>query len=57
MVHYNFPLVSNSNYREDLYYRKLNDLARSQNEKERLEVLQRLDRKLREKLGPKVTKH
>jgi hypothetical protein len=57
MVHYNFPLNSNSNYREDLYYRKMNDLARSQNEKERLEVLQRLDRKLREKLGPNVTKH
>ena len=25
-----YPLNSNSNYREDLYYRKKNDLSRSQ---------------------------
>ena len=36
MMHYNFPLNSNSNYREDLFYRKLDDVARSQQEKERL---------------------
>ena len=30
MIHYEYPLNSNSNYREDLLYRKLNDLARSQ---------------------------
>jgi hypothetical protein len=52
MVHYEFPLNSNSDYREDLLYRKRNDLARSQNEKERLEVVQRNDRKLREKYHP-----
>ncbi len=33
MVDYEFPLNSNSNYREDLLYRKKNDLARSQMEK------------------------
>ena len=53
MIHYEYPLNSNSNYREDLIYRKKNDLARSQAEKERLEVLQRGDRKLREKYNPK----
>lgn len=52
MIHYEFPLNSNSNYREDLIYRKKNDLARSQLEKERLEVLQRGDRKFREKYHP-----
>jgi hypothetical protein len=36
MIHYEYPLNSNSNYREDLIYRKFNDLARSQSEKERL---------------------
>ena len=36
MIHEMNPLPSNSNYREDLYYRKQNDLARSQIEKERL---------------------
>ena len=36
MMHYSFPLNSNSNYREDLLYRKLDDVARSQQEKERL---------------------
>ncbi len=52
MIHYEYPLNSNSNYREDLLYRKLNDLAKSQSEKERLEVIQRNDRKLREKYHP-----
>lgn len=36
LVHYEQPLNSNSNYREDLLYRKMNDYARSQIEKERL---------------------
>lgn len=36
LVDYQYPLNSNSNYREDLYYRKKNDLSRSQTEKERL---------------------
>ena len=49
LIDYQFPLNSNSNYREDLYYRKKNDLSRSQSEKERLEVIQRGDRKFREK--------
>lgn len=53
MIHYEFPLNSNSDYREDLIYRKRNDLARSQAEKERLEILQRGDRKFREKYGGK----
>jgi hypothetical protein len=53
MVSYSFPLNSNTNYREDLYYRKIEDLSRSQSEKERLENIQRGDRKLREKYhGP-----
>ena len=30
MVHEIYPLPSNSNYREDLLYRKKNDLSRSQ---------------------------
>ena len=55
MIHYQFPLNSNSNYREDLLYKKKDDVSRSQAEKERLEVLQRGDRKFREKY--KGTKH
>lgn len=47
------PLNSNSNYREDLYYRRMEDLSRSQSEKERLEIIQRGDRKLREKFHGK----
>lgn len=49
-----YPLNSNSNYREDLLYRKKCDLSRSQIEKERLEVIQRGDRKLREKFHGKT---
>lgn len=48
-----YPLNSNSTYREDLIYRGLNDLSRSQIEKERLEIIQRGDRKLREKFHGK----
>lgn len=43
------PLPSDSNWREDIEYRKLRETSRAQLEKERLEVLQRNDRKLREK--------
>lgn len=43
------PLPSDCMYREDVVYKRLGNIARSQNEKERLEVLQRKDRKLREK--------
>jgi hypothetical protein len=42
-----YPLNSNSNYREDIIYRRKKDIARAQVEKERLEVLQREDKKLR----------
>lgn len=42
-----YPLNSNSHYREDLIYLKKKDLAQSQIEKERLENVQRADRKLR----------
>ena len=50
------PLHSNSNYREDIFYKKTKDLVKSQSEKERLEVFQRNDRKLREKFYGK-SKH
>lgn len=43
------PLPSDSNWREDIEYRKRNEVTRAQTEKERLEILQRKDRKLREK--------
>lgn len=46
-----YPLNSNSNYREDIVYKRKRDLARAQVEKERLEVKQREDKKLREKSG------
>jgi hypothetical protein len=47
------PLPSDCMYREDVVYKRLGNIARSQNEKERLEVLQRKDRKLRDKGGKK----
>jgi len=40
-------LPSDSNWREDIAYRRLMQIPRAQNEKERLEVLQRNDKKLR----------
>lgn len=52
-VPYPYPLSSNTNYREDIYYRKIGDDSRSQNEKERLEEVQRADRKWRTKLTGK----
>lgn len=54
MVNYEYPLPSDVFYREDIYYRIMEDLARSQIEKERLEVLQRGDRKFREKYHGKA---
>jgi hypothetical protein len=48
-----YPLPSDCNYREDVIYRRLKDTVRSQQEKERLEELQRKDRKLRATYGPK----
>lgn len=47
------PLPSDCMYREDVVYKRLGNVARSQNEKERLEILQRKDKKLRDKMGPK----
>ena len=44
-----YPLPSDSNYREDLMFRRMNNFGESQNAKEKLENLQRNDRKLREK--------
>ncbi len=43
-----FPLASNSNYREDVMYKRLGNLAMAQLAKEKLENLQRNDKKLRE---------
>ena len=49
MEYESFPLPSDSNWREDIWYRKSNEIPRAQVEKERLETLQRKDRKLKEK--------
>ena len=46
-------LPSDSNHRLDLLCLRMKDLSRSQKEKEALEVLQRNDRKLREKYAAK----
>ncbi len=50
------PLASDSNWREDIEYRRLNKITRAQAEKERLEVQQRTDRKFREKYNKKWEK-
>lgn len=47
------PLPSDSNWREDIEYRRLGQTSRAQTEKERLEIFQRHDRKLREKNNKK----
>ena len=39
------PLPSDSNWREDIEYRRRGEVTRSQTEKERLEVIYRKDRK------------
>jgi hypothetical protein len=41
------PLPSNSNYREDIIYKRLKNLAMSQTAKEKLETFQRSDKNLR----------
>lgn len=46
-----YPLNSNSSYREDIIYLEAKDLARAQVEKDRLEEIQRADKKLRTKFG------
>jgi hypothetical protein len=47
--HESAPLPSDSNWRDDIEYRRRNQTTRAQIEKERLEVQQRMDRKLRER--------
>ena len=47
------PLPSDANWREDIEYRRKNEVTRAQIEKERLEVLQRKDRKFRQKYHKK----
>jgi hypothetical protein len=41
------PLPSNSNFREDIIYLRMGNMAMSQQAKEHLEQLQRADKKLR----------
>jgi hypothetical protein len=52
-----FPLNSNSNYREDIIYLRAKDLARAQLEKDRLEEIQRADRKWRAKFAKGGSHH
>ena len=52
-----FPIASDSRYREDLIAWQLDDMDLSTSLKEKLENIQRSDRKFREKLGPKKRKH
>lgn len=49
MVNHPNPLPSDANYRLDILYWKLQDFDNSQRNKEKLEVIQRGDRKFREK--------
>ena len=46
-----YPLKSHCNYREDIHYRRCQNYELAQSHKERLEVLQRNDKKLRSKDG------
>ncbi|CAD8209304.1 unnamed protein product [Paramecium pentaurelia] len=48
-----YPLPSDANFRMDVLMWKLRDFDQAQQWKERLEIFQRQDRKLREALGPK----
>jgi hypothetical protein len=57
MLNEKLPLASDSRYREDLIAWQLDDLDLASNLKEKLENIQRADRKLRERLGPKKSKH
>lgn len=45
----NYPLPSDSNYREDLMFRRMGNFSDAQNAKEKLENIQRNDRKVRGK--------
>ena len=47
------PLPSDSNWREDIEYRRRLQIPKAQTEKERLEVVQRKDRKLRTQYAKK----
>ncbi|CAD8111875.1 unnamed protein product [Paramecium sonneborni] len=51
-----YPLPSDANFRMDVLMWKLRDFDQAQQWKERLEIFQRQDRKLRESLGPKKKK-
>lgn len=53
MVNHPNPLPSDANYRLDILYWKLKDFDNSMRTKEMLEVIQRSDRKWREKLTGK----
>lgn len=44
-----YPLPSDSNFREDLMFRRMGNFGEAQNAKEKLENIQRNDRKLRGK--------
>jgi hypothetical protein len=46
------PLASDSRYRADLIAWQLDDFDLAMDKKEKLENMQRADRKLREKFGP-----
>ncbi|CAD8094503.1 unnamed protein product [Paramecium sonneborni] len=48
-----YPIPSDANFRMDLLWWKLKDFDQSQQWKEKLEILQRQDRKLREQKGKK----
>ncbi|CAD8085572.1 unnamed protein product [Paramecium primaurelia] len=48
-----YPIPSDANFRMDLLFWKLRDFDQSQQWKEKLEILQRQDRKLREQKGKK----
>jgi hypothetical protein len=51
------PLPSNSLYRADLCYVSKNQIELGQEHKEKLEQIQRNDRKLREKYSVKQSSH
>lgn len=53
LVNEPYPLGSDGNLRSDVLFWKLKDFDNAQKWKEVLEVLQRGDRKMREKLGDK----
>ena len=48
LLHSAYPIASDANFRMDVLYWKLKNFDESQAWKEKLEILQRNDRKLRE---------